>query len=110
LLKFNLWIKIRKGFFQLASSKIGIRSKNHTATLFILDKYFVKKKHLEKADLLLIKNALFQKEEIEKLSDARHKREIAQYSITKGTTKSIAEKIITDAYDFVNKVEEIIEK
>ena len=49
-------------------------------------------------------------EEIEKLSDARHKREIAQYSITKQTTKSIAEKIKKDAYDFINKCEEIVKK
>ena len=59
---------------------------------------------------MLLKSAMFHKEEIEKLSDARHKREIAQYSITKQTTKSIAEKIKKDAYDFVNKCEEIIKK
>ena len=49
-------------------------------------------------------------QKIEKLSDARHKREIAQYSITKQTTKSIAEKIKEDAYDFTDKCEEIIRK
>lgn len=91
-------------------AKIGFRSKNHTATLLILDEYFVKKKHLKEEDLLLIKNAQFQKDELEKLSDARHKREIAQYSVTKQTTKKIAEKIKNDAYSFVNKCEEILEK
>ena len=43
-------------------------------------------------------------------SDARHKREIAQYSITKQTTKDIAEKIKKDSYDFINKCEERIKK
>lgn len=109
----NEWIAITGYYSMYASAlallaKIGFRSKNHTATLLVLDEFFVKKKLLDEKDLLLIKNAHFQKDEIEKLSDARHKREIAQYSITKGTTKEIAEKIKKDAYDFVNKVELIL--
>ena len=91
-------------------AKIGYRSKNHTATLSVLEEFFVKKKILDQDILISLKSAMFHKEEIEKLSDARHKREIAQYSITKQTTKSIAEKIKKDAYDFVNKCEEIIDK
>ena len=111
----NEWVVIC-GYYAMYSSalallsKIGFKSKNHSATLFVLEEYFVKKKHLEEKDLLLIKNAQFQKKEIEKLSDARHKREIAQYSITKQTTKDIAEKIKKDSYEFVNKCEEILEK
>lgn len=89
-------------------AKIGYRSKNHTATFCVLEEFFVKKKILDEDILILLKSAMFHKEEIEKLSDARHKREIAQYSITKQTTKSIAEKIKKDAYDFVNKCGEII--
>jgi len=91
-------------------AKIGYRSKNHTATLCVLEEFFVKKKILEKDILILLKSAMFHKEEVEKLSDARHKREIAQYSITKQTTKFIAEKIKKDAYDFISKCEEIISK
>jgi len=91
-------------------AKIGYRSKNHTATLCVLEEFFVKKKILDEDILILLKSAMFHKEEIEKLSDARHKREIAQYSITKQTTKSISEKIKKDAYNFVNKCEEIIKK
>ena len=91
-------------------AKIGYRSKNHTATLCVLEEFFVKKKFLEQDTLTSLKSAMFHKEEVEKLSDARHKREIAQYSITKQTTKSIAEKIKRDAYDFVNKCEEIIKQ
>jgi len=90
-------------------AKIGFRSKNHAATVFVLEEYFVKKKQLRDEDLLLIKHAQFQKEEIEKISEARQKREIAQYSVTKQTTKEIAEKIKKDAYSFVGKAEEILE-
>ena len=110
----NEWIVIC-GYYAMYESalsllaKIGYRSKNHTATILILEEYFVKKKLLDENSILLFKNALLQKEEINKLSDARHKREIAQYSITKHTTKIIAEKIKKDAYNFVNKCEEILE-
>jgi uncharacterized protein (UPF0332 family) len=65
---------------------------------------------LDEDILILLKSAMFHKKEIERLSDAKHKREIAQYSITKQTTKSIAEKIKKDAYDFVDKCDEIIDK
>ena len=111
----NEWVVIT-GYYAIYTAaisllaKIGYRSKNHTATLCVLEELFVKKKILDSDSLLLLKSALFHKEEIEKISDARHKREIAQYSITKQTTKDIAEKIKKDAYDFVNKCDEIIKQ
>lgn len=89
-------------------AKTGFKSKNHAATIIFLEDYFVKKKILDNSTLLSLKDALLQKEEVEKLSDARQKREIAQYSVTKKTTKEISEKIEKDAYDFVNKCEEIL--
>lgn len=90
-------------------AKIGLKSKNHSATIIAIEEYFVKKNHLTKKDLSLIKNASLKKEELEKVSEAKHKREIAQYSITKKTTQKIAEQIKKDAFSFVNKVEEILE-
>ena len=68
----------------------------------------LKKRILDADILVLLKSAMFHKEELEKLSDARHKREIAQYSITKQTTRTIAEKIKKDAYAFIDKCGEII--
>ena len=91
-------------------AKIGYKSKNHAATIIVLEEFFVKKKVLDADALKILKNAIFHKDELEKLSDARHKREIAQYSITKETTKAIAENIKKDAYEFVEKCEEIIGK
>ncbi len=107
------WVVIT-GYYAMYSaalaliSKIGYRSKNHTATLILLEEFFIKKKLISEEDLGILRKAMLQKEEIEKLSEARHKREIAQYSVTKQTTKEIAESIKKDAYDFVNKVEAII--
>ncbi len=90
-------------------AKIGYRSKNHAATIVILEEFFVKKKVIDFDIVKILKNAIFHKDEIEKLSEARHKREIAQYSITKQTTKTIADSIKQDAYDFIDKCQEIIE-
>lgn len=107
------WVAIT-GYYAMYSSalallaKIGFKSKNHTATLTVLEEIYVKRKILSKNDLVLLKNAVFQKEEIEKISSAREKREIAQYSVTKHTTEQIAEKIRKDAVSFINKVEGLI--
>ncbi len=107
------WVVI-VGYYTMYSSalaliaKIGYRSKNHNATIILLEEFFIKKKLMSKEDIGLLKNAVIKKEEIEKLSEARHKREIAQYSVTKQTTKEIAKSVMQDAYNFINKVEEIV--
>lgn len=108
------WVVICGYYAMYASAlaliaKLGYRSKNHSATIAVLEESFIRKKILTKEDVAVLKNAMLQKEEIEKLSDARHKREIAQYSVTKQTTKEIAESIKKDAYQFINKVESIIQ-
>lgn len=107
------WVVITGYYAMYASAlallaKIGFKSKNHTATVLILDEFFIKKKFLTREHLHLLENASFKKEEIEELSEARQKREIAQYSVTKQTTKEIAEKIKKDAYEFVDKCEETL--
>jgi len=59
-------------------AKIGFKSKNHSATVQVLEEYFVKKKILDSESFILLKNAVLQKEELEKISEAKHKREIAR--------------------------------
>ena len=108
------WVVICGYYAMYASAlaliaKIGYKSKNHTATIKLLKEFFIKRKLMPKEDVDLLKNAIIQKVEIEKLSEARHKREIAQYSVTKQTTKEIAESIKQDAYNFINKTETIIQ-
>ncbi len=110
----NEWAVI-SGYYAMYSSalaliaKIGFKSKTHTATIVILDEFYVKKNLLYKEHLNLISNASIKKEELEQISEARHKREIAQYSVTKQTTKNIAEQIKRDAYSFINKIQEILD-
>lgn len=108
------WVVVAGYYAMYASAlaliaKVGYRSKNHTATIVLLEEFFIKKKLMSRKDISLLKKAILQKEEIEKLSEAKHKREIAQYSVTKQTTKEIAETIKQDAYNFINKVELIIQ-
>ena len=104
------WVVIA-GYYAMYSAalaliaKAGYKSKNHSATIKLLEEFFIKRKLMSSEDLGLLKNVILQKDQIERLSEARHKREIAQYSVTKQTTRDIAESIKKDAYEFINKVE-----
>lgn len=42
--------------------------------------------------------------DVETLQMAKNRREIAQYSVTKRATRTIAEQIRKDAYVFVNRI------
>jgi uncharacterized protein (UPF0332 family) len=90
-------------------AKLGFKSKSHTATSVALEEFFVKKKLLDKTHFENFENIKMRKEEIEILRDVRDRREIAQYSVTKKTTKEIAEKTKSDAREFVDSVEEVFE-
>jgi len=91
-------------------AKIGLKSKSHTATSAALEEFFVKKKLLDKTQLKIFENVRMKKEEIELLREVKDRREIAQYSVTKKTTREIAENTKSDAHKFVDNVEEIFEK
>ncbi len=108
------WIVIC-GYYSMYSSalallaKIGFKSRNHTATLIVLEEYFVKKKILDEKIYQTLKNVFLKKEELKKISEVKDKREIAQYSATKKTTAEIVREVMVEAYDFVNKIEEILD-
>ena len=91
-------------------AKLGYKSKSHTATYVALEEFFVKKQLLERTHLKNFEDLCIRKEEIETLRDVRDRREIAQYSVTKRTTKNLAEQTKLDARAFVDKIEEIFEK
>lgn len=90
-------------------AKINYRSKNHTATVLALEAFFVKKQLLEENYVKMIEKAQLEKRYIDNLNLARDRREIAQYSVTKETTRRIAEEIKEDAYKFVERMEKSIE-
>lgn len=93
-----------------ALAKVNYRSKNHSATIAALDTFFVQKKLLEEKYLKMLEDVKLEKEQIENLELARERREIAQYSVTKETTRKLAEKTKDDAYDFVDRIEELVEE
>jgi uncharacterized protein (UPF0332 family) len=92
-----------------ALAKVGYRSKNHAATVVALEAFFVKKQLLVPEHLRMLERAQLEREQIEHLRLAKERREIAQYSVTKETTRSIAQKIKADAYLFVEKIEELVD-
>ncbi|MDD4976855.1 MAG: HEPN domain-containing protein, partial [Bacteriovorax sp.] len=89
-------------------AKISYKSKNHTATVLALETFFVKKQLLEENYLDMIEKAQLEKEYVDNLNLARDRREIAQYSVTKETTRRIAEEIKEDAYKFVERMEKLV--
>jgi uncharacterized protein (UPF0332 family) len=91
-----------------ALARIDYQSKNHSATILVLEKFFVKKELLELEYLEMIEKAQLETEHVEQLRLARNKREIAQYSVTEQTTKLIAGQIKADAYKFVERMERLI--
>lgn len=88
-------------------AKIGYKSKNHSATIVALEEFFVKKKLLDKRYIEILNKIKIKKEDFEELNLARNMREIAQYSVTKETTKRIAIQTKKDANYFVDKMEEL---
>lgn len=91
-----------------ALAKISYKSKNHTSTILALETFFVKKQLLEENYLKMIEKARLEKQYVDNLNLARDRREIAQYSVTKETTRRIAEEIKEDAYTFVERMEKLI--
>lgn len=91
-----------------ALAKIRYKSKNHTATVLALETFFVTKQLLEENYLDMIEKAQLEKEYVDNLNLARDRREIAQYSVTKETTRRIAEEMKEDAYKFVERMEKLV--
>ena len=90
-------------------AKLGYKSKNHSATIIILEEFLVKKQLLEKEYLEILDKIKIKREEVEELNKVKDKREIAQYSVTKETTKNIAEETRKDAHKFVDRMEELFD-
>ncbi|MFH1225063.1 MAG: HEPN domain-containing protein [Candidatus Diapherotrites archaeon] len=91
-----------------ALARVNYRSKNHSATVLALETFFVDKQLLEKKYVEIIEKAQLEKDYVDGLNLARNKREIAQYSVTKETTRKIAVELKDDAYKFVERVERLI--
>ena len=109
------WVVVSSYYAMYAAAlallaKIGYKSSNHSATILAIETFFVKKELIEHEYLTMLKNAHITQNEVQELSDAKDDREIAQYSVTKATTHSLAEVSKDNAFSFVQKVEELLKK
>lgn len=108
------WIVI-SGYYAMYLSalsvlaEIGYKSRNHTATVKALEEFLVNKRMLEKHYIKILKEIKIKKDEIESLDKVKDRREIAQYSVTKETTRNVAEKTKTDAHNFVDRMERLLD-
>lgn len=91
-------------------AKLGYKSESHAATSIALEEFFVNSQLLGEKHLANFENICMRKEEIETLRDVKERRKTAQYSVTKRTTKELAENTKSDARDFVDRIEEIFDR
>ncbi len=93
-----------------ALAKLSFKSKSHTATIVVLEHYYVNAgktlefKHIHK----LSKACEFSEELIMKLKQTKTKRETAQYDATPAISRENAKKALEDADEFITKIEEIL--
>jgi uncharacterized protein (UPF0332 family) len=93
-----------------ALAKLGFKSKSHAATLAVLEyNYVYKQKSLEVKHLEKLNKAYAISEElINKLIQTKTKREAAQYDATPSISRENALSALSDAEEFITKIEEIL--
>ncbi len=92
-----------------ALAKMGLKSKDHGATVIALEYlYCVRKNLLERKYIEMIENANFGREDIQKIDSAMKGRVAVQYTISRRYGDNEAKRILKDAREFVNKIHEII--
>jgi uncharacterized protein (UPF0332 family) len=92
---------------QCVLAAIGIKCDNHTATPYVLEYYFVFSEQLEQKYVDLLKNMVTH-DDIVSLKQAKKYRIEAQYAVTESMGKKKAEKLLTDAGSFVNRMEVLL--
>lgn len=93
-----------------ALAKAGFKSKNHAATIAVLEYHYVHdKKSIESKHIYKLSKAyLISKELISKLIETKTKRETAQYDATPSISRENAKTALEDAEEFITKVEEVL--
>ncbi len=93
-----------------ALSRLGFKSKNHTATLAVLEYHYIyQQKDLDRKHLYKLSKAhQFNKELVNKLVQTKTKRETAQYDATPAISRENAVNALEDAEEFITKIEEIL--
>ena len=93
-----------------ALARQGFKSKSHTATILVLEHYYVhQQKNLEAKHIQQLTKAYTLSEDlINKLIQTKTKRETAQYDATPGISRENADSALEDADEFITKIEETL--
>jgi uncharacterized protein (UPF0332 family) len=95
---------------QAALAKINYVAKSHAAMQAAIKAFYVDKKLVEPRYLKLLEDANIRQEQVKQFREARAQRQTAQYEISTGTLDEEAKKMITTAFDFVNRFDEALGK
>lgn len=95
-----------------ALARLGFKSKSHAATIAVLEYYYAhQQKNLgEKYLQQLTKAYTLSEELINKLVQTKTKRETAQYDATPAISRENAASALSDAEEFITKIEEVLGK
>ena len=95
-----------------ALAKLGFKSKSHAATIALLEyNYVYQQKGLEIKHLINLTKAYALTEGlITKLIQTKSRRESAQYEATPTITRENALSSLSDAEEFITKIEEILQQ
>lgn len=122
--KFPEWAAIASYYamYQASSAilrRIGVHSRDHTCTIAIIEKYFVKTGRIDKRFVEQYRNMseIIEKMEsykieqrlVSALKDAREKRENFQYDIVTATETADIDKIIKDATEFASEAKILLD-
>ncbi len=92
-----------------ALSGLGFKSKSHAATIAVLEYHYVRKEKLGAKHVGNLSKAYALSENlITKLIETKAKREIAQYYATPAISRENAKTALSDADEFITKIEEIL--
>ncbi len=92
-----------------AISRLGFKSKSHAATITLLERFYVQDRRMEHKHLHnLAKAHALSEALITKLIQTKTKRETAQYDATPAISRESAVSALSDADEFITKVEEIL--
>ena len=94
-----------------ALARLGLKSKSHAATIVVLEYYYVhEQKNLEVKHIEQLTKAYVLSEDlISKLIQTKTRRETAQYDATPAISRENALSALSDAEEFITKIEEIFQ-
>lgn len=92
-----------------AVAKLGLKATTHGATISALEyRYCVDMKLLHSKYVDMIRDVGFDREDVHKLDQAMKGRIAVQYTVTAKYGQRDAKKVLEDAKEFVNKINDII--